>query len=92
MISLGIDPDIDFFFLWDVHRNMIASLRYSTDGSCTEEFEIKCGVRQGCIRAPFLFTLYISHFEAHLRSEGHDLPRLGIEPYRSSTTQTMRFC
>ncbi len=37
------------------------------NGETSEHFEIKVGLRQGCIMSPWLFNIYIDGYE---RSEG----------------------
>ena len=40
------------------HSEMTATVQF--DGSTSEEFPIKCGVKQGCVLAPTLFGIYFS--------------------------------
>ena len=74
--DMGIDPSlIDFLKL--LHKDMKGTVRYSNDGKCSETFDIYNGVRQGCILAPFLFTLYIHSLDNALLSQTTDSPRAG---------------
>ena len=45
--------------LKDLHGPMAAMVRLDNDGGCSRVFKLDRGVRQGCIMAPFLFTLYM---------------------------------
>lgn len=55
--DLGLDEK-DIRLISNLYWNQKAEIRIHNSGT-TEEFEIKKGVRQGCILSPMLFNLYV---------------------------------
>lgn len=76
MGGLGVDQGL-INILRALHRNTTAKVRYNQESSTTEPFRCSSGVRQGCILAPFLFTLYINRLEQALSNLKVDSPRIG---------------
>ena len=68
-------PDRIVSLIRSFHDNM--KVRVSASGALSEEFEVKVGVKQGCVMAPVLFKVYmqcvthLQHREA--RNEGVDV-------------------
>lgn len=76
LIKLGVDKIIANF-LADLHRDLTATVRFDQMGSRTQGIRIIKRVRQGCILAPLLFTLYINNLDLVLGGASKDIPCVG---------------
>lgn len=57
MEAMGIETQI-INVICDLYAGVTACVRFGKAGECTRHFRITRGVRQGCVRSPFLFALY----------------------------------
>ena len=65
--ELGLD-DKDVRMIANLYWHQTAQIRLQNSAT-TEEFEIRKGVRQGCILSPMLFNLYVERAFAEITSE-----------------------
>ena len=59
LLKIGCPPKL-FSLVKFFHTNTMATVQY--DGSLSEPFTIKSGVKQGCVLAPTLFGIFFSMF------------------------------
>ena len=64
--KIGI-PDKIVNIIQSFHEGMRATVQVG--GESTEEFEVTCGLRQGCILAPSLFILFFAYVVRHATKE-----------------------
>lgn len=76
MLLMGIDPTI-VNFLAAMHQGVTGRVRYGAAGELASPIKMDCGVRQGCVLAPFLFCLYINDLESNIRIGNTDAPIVG---------------
>ena len=57
LLKIGCPPSL-FNIVKSFHTNTRATIQY--DGSVSDSFEIKSGVKQGCVLAPTLFGIFFS--------------------------------
>ena len=80
LLKIGCPPKL-FNIVKSFHTNTRATIQY--DGSVSDSFEIKSGVKQGCVLAPTLFGIFFSMLlkhafnslttgiKLHTRTDGH---------------------
>lgn len=59
-----------------LHENTYARIRWGSQGQVTRDFMVERGVRQGCVMAPTLFSLYINGLVDFLNESNVDAPIL----------------
>lgn len=60
-----------------LHANTLAQARWGENGALTEVIHVDKGVRQGCVLAPTLFTLFINDVINSMSRDGCDSPKVG---------------
>lgn len=62
-----------------LHEGTYANVRWGPRGQLTRDVDVNRGVRQGCVQAPTLFTLYVNDIPTHQEGCNNDSPRLAGE-------------
>lgn len=75
MRDMEIDESI-ILFIRQLYSEAVACVCYGNQGECTRWFPINRGVRQGCVLAPFLSSLYTNGVEAPLLDSTPDVPKM----------------
>ena len=65
LIEAGVGGKM-FYAIKSLYTSVTASVRLGAYS--TEWFDIKCGLRQGCILSPILFNLYVNDLALYLKS------------------------
>ena len=83
---MGI-PDYLTCLLRNLYAGQEATVR--TEQGTTDWFQIRTGVRQGCILSPFLFNLYAEYI---MRSAGLEEAQAGIKIEGRNTNNLRQMC
>ena len=99
LLKIGCPPNL-FNIVKSFHTNTRATIQY--DGSISDSFEIKSGVKQGCVLAPTLFGIFFSMLlkrafgssslgiKLHTRTDGNLFNLARLRSKRKLKTFTVR--
>lgn len=73
--ELGMPTDL-LSFIVHLHENNFAQIRWGSQGNVTCSFPVEKGVRQGCVMAPTLLSLFIKRVTKFLATVPTDAPVL----------------
>lgn len=79
LLTLGAPRQI-ICFSAGLYENLSSKVRFGSRGECTRNFYVKRGIRQGCVLAPLLFSLFINGVYKALQAVQADAPRLPGSP------------
>lgn len=73
--ELGMPPEL-LRIIVKLHELNYAQVRWSSQGKLTDRFPVSKGVRQGCVLAPTLFSLFINRVVTYFSTYPTDAPTL----------------
>lgn len=65
------------FLIWELYSSTSYQLRHGNSGVLISQISIHCGVKLGCILAPYLFHLFLNDLSLILREVDGHFPKLG---------------
>lgn len=79
LVVLGAPNDI-VIYLSQIYTFLTSRVQFVLKGECTRDFRVTRGIRQGCVLAPLLFSLYINNVDSYLQKLEIDAPKVGVRP------------